>query len=291
MILESLAYGGVDRLSDGEWRLHSRFTQAINYSHADGTLLTFIRYGKGVAPAGVVLSTRNFAKIYDAKRWTKRGKTLLGHDASVLLRRRLNLVPQAGSLPVPDLRDHPEKTGLCGPLCQLDADAIAFRLLLSGLTQWKSGTSPSWAGLIGMGPGLTPGGDDMLTGALAVLHASHFSPQLLACPFLPSADQLMMLTTSVSCSYLNSARYGEFSTPVLHLLRCLQAGRDPHSAIRRLVLMGHTSGADIVAGMVITLRWLKIRKERGGHARSGNSANIYTGRGDRELLASGRVTP
>ena len=142
-----------------------------------------------------------------------------------------------------------------------------------------------------MGPGLTPGGDDMLTGALAVLHASHFSTQLQACPFLPSADQLMTLTTSVSCSYLNSARYGEFSTPVLHLLRCLQAGRDPHRAIRRLVLMGHTSGADIVAGMVITLRWLQIRKERRGHARSGNSADIYSGCGDREFFAGGRFSP
>lgn len=291
MILESMAYGGVERLSDGEWHLHSRFTQAINYVHADGTLMTFIRYGKGVAPAGVLLSTRNFAKVYDAKRWTKRGKTLLGHDASILLRRRLNLAPQRGAMPVPDLRDYPEQTGLCGPLCQLDVGAIAFRLLLDGLAQWKSGNSPSWTGLIGMGPGLTPGGDDMLTGALAVLHASHFFPQLQACPFLPSADQLMTLTTSVSCSYLNSARYGEFSTPVLHLLRCLQAGRDPHTAIRRLLLMGHTSGADIVAGMVITLRWLQIRKERREHARSGNSADIYTGRGDRKFFASSRFTP
>lgn len=291
MILESMAYGGVERLSDGEWHLHSRFTQAINYVHADGTLMTFIRYGKGVAPAGVLLSTRNFAKVYDAKRWTKRGKTLLGHDASILLRRRLNLAPQRGTMPVPDLRDYPEKTGLCGPLCQLDAGAVAFRLLLDGLAQWKSGNPPSWTGLIGMGPGLTPGGDDMLTGSLAVLHASHFFPQLQACPFLPSADQLMTLTTSISCSYLNSARNGEFSTPVLHLLRCLQAGRDPHTAIRRLVLMGHTSGADIVAGMVITLRWLQIRKERREHARSGNSADIYTGRGDREFFASSRFTP
>lgn len=291
MIVQSLACGGVDRLSDGEWRLHSRFTQAINYSHADGALLTFIRYGKGVAPAGVLLSTSNFAKVYDAQRWTKRGKILLGHDASVLLRRPLNLTPQSGRMPVPDLRNYPEKTGLCGPLRQLDAGAIAFRLLLDGLTQWESGTPPSWAGLIGMGPGLTPGGDDMLTGALAVLHASHFSTQLQACPFLPSADQLMTLTTSVSCSYLNSARYGEFSTPVLHLLRCLQVGRDPHRAIRRLVLMGHTSGADIVAGMVITLRWLQIRKERRGHARSGNSADIYSGCGDREFFAGGRFSP
>ncbi|WP_333853905.1 DUF2877 domain-containing protein [Leclercia sp.] len=291
MIVQSLAYGGVDRLSDGEWNLHSRFTHAINYSHADGTLLTFIRYGKGVAPAGVLLSTRNFAKVYDAQRWIKQGKTLVGHEASVSLRRRLNLIPQNGVMSVPDLLGYTEQTGLCGPLCRLQTDAIAAGLLQEGLMQWKRGTPPSWTGLIGMGPGLTPGGDDMLTGALAVLYASHFSLQLQACPFLPSADQLTTLTTSVSCSYLNSARYGEFSTPVLHLLRCLQAGRDPHRAIRRLVLMGHTSGADIVAGMVITLRWLQTRKKRRRHARSGNSADIYTGSGDRQFLASGRFTP
>lgn len=291
MIVQSLAYGGVDRLSDGEWHLHSRFTHAINYSHADGTLLTFIRYGKGVAPAGVVLSTRNFANLYDAQRWRKQGKILVGYDASVSLRRCLNLTPQTGMMPVPDLQGYTEKTGLCGPLCRLQPDAIAVGLLHEGLAQWESGMPPSWAGLIGMGPGLTPSGDDMLTGALAVLYASHFTPQLQSCPFLPSADQLIMLTTSVSCSYLNSARDGEFSTPVLHLLRCLQTGRDPHRAIRRLVLMGHTSGADIVAGMVITLRWLKTGKKRRGHARSGNSADIYTGSRDREFLAGGHFTP
>jgi hypothetical protein len=291
MIVHSLAYGGIERLSEGAWCLHSRFTHAINFSHADGTLMTFIRFGKGVAPAGIVLSTRDFEKVYGTQRWIKQGHSLTGNGVFIRLRRRLWLNPKTGDMQVPDLVQYPEHTGLCGPLCRLQTDASASRLLLAGLTQWESGTSPSWAGLIGMGPGLTPSGDDMLTGALAVLHASHFLLQLQGCPFLPSADQLTALTTSVSCSYLNSARCGEFSTPVLHLLRCLQTGRDPHRAVRRLVLTGHTSGADIVAGIVITLRWLQTSDLRRGHARSGNSAYIYTGSRDREFLASGCFTP
>lgn len=287
MIIQSLAYAGFDRLKEGEWHLHSRFTHAINFSQADGTLLTFIRHGKGAAPAGVLLSRRDFIRIQAVTCWIKQRNTLQGEGFIIHLRRQLTLRPVLGSLSLPDLAPYAQHTGLCGVVRQIPPEACASQLLLAGLDSWDKGTQPDWHRLLGWGPGLTPSGDDMLIGALAVLHASHFAPQLLHHPFLPSADQLIMLTTSVSCSYLNSARGGEFSTPVLNVLRRLQCGRNPHRAIQRLLRTGHTSGADILAGMILTLRWLQARDLRRGYARSGNSTHLHTRSGDRKFLASG----
>jgi hypothetical protein len=285
--MQSLAYAGLDRLNEGEWRLHSRFTHAINFSQADGTLMTFIPHGKGAVPAGVTLSTRDFARVQDVTRWVKLRGTLHGENIMIHLRRKLTLRPASGRLFAPDLAAYSEHTGLCGSLREICAQAHASQLLLTGLELWSRGTMPEWHDLLGRGPGLTPSGDDMLVGALAVLQTSHFAPQLSHRPFLPPNDQLITLTTSVSCSYLNSARGGEFSTPVLCVLRRLQRRGDPHRAIRRLLLTGHTSGADMLAGMVLTLRWLQASDLRREYARSGNSTHIYTRSRDREFLASG----
>lgn len=145
--------------------------------------------------------------------------------------------------------------------------------IVAGLERWANGIAPDWRWLIGRGPGLTPSGDDMLTGMLAVFIAAGIPVHL----FLPPADQLAQLTTSVSCSYLNSARVGEFSTPVLGVMRSLQTGRDAGHALRRLLTVGHTSGADMVLGIALAQRWLLMADSRGKHARSGNNTYIYSG--------------
>lgn len=60
-IINPLACAGLYRLPDGEWSLHSRFSQAINFCHSGGELLTLFRYGKGMGPTGVLLSTAQFS--------------------------------------------------------------------------------------------------------------------------------------------------------------------------------------------------------------------------------------
>lgn len=280
----AMASAGLDRLDEGQWTLHSRFTQAVNFSHASGALLTFHRYGKGMGPAGILLSTRDFARLATVTAFEKQGQTLLIDGMPLSARRVLTLTIRPARLVLPDLSSFCAVSGLCGPLHQLSLDASPCQSLLQGLQRWSCGEKPDWLSLTGLGPGLTPSGDDMLVGAMAMLFASQFSLHIQQHPFLPSADQLALLTTSVSCSYLNSARVGAFSSPVLRVVRHLQHGRDPLPAIRRLLAVGHTSGADMLVGMVVALKWLQMSPRRSRHARSGNDSYIYPGSGNREFF-------
>ncbi|WP_072170913.1 DUF2877 domain-containing protein [Trabulsiella odontotermitis] len=280
----AMASAGLDRLAEGQWTLHSRFTQAVNFSHASGALLTFYRYGKGMGPVGILLSTHDFARLSMVTAFEKQGQTLFINGMPLSARRVLTLTITPGCLVLPDLSSFCAVSGLCGPLHQLSLNAPPCQSLLQGLQRWSCGEKPDWLALTGLGPGLTPSGDDMLVGAMAVLFASQFSSYIQQHPFLPSADQLALLTTSVSCSYLNSARVGAFSSPVLRVVRHLQHGRDPLPAIRRLLAVGHTSGADMLVGMVVALKWLQMSPRRSRHARSGNDSYIYSGSGDRELF-------
>lgn len=272
-ILNALACTGLYRLPDGEWTLHSRFSQAINFSHANGELLTLYRYGKGVGPTGVLLSRTQFSCLTAVSQLYKTGSLLSGQGLTLRPQRSLRLQLNPIAIAPLDLSSCSQQTGLGSLLNQPLTTLDCYQDIIAGLECWKSGVAPDWRWLIGRGPGLTPSGDDMLTGMLAVFIAVGMPVQL----FLPPADQLARLTTSVSCSYLNSARVGEFSTPVLGVMRSLQSGRDAGRALRRLLTVGHTSGADTVLGIALAQRWLQRADSRGMHARSGNNTHIYSG--------------
>lgn len=272
-ILNALACAGLYRLPDGEWTLHSRFSQAINFSHANGELLTLYRYGKGMGPTGVLLSRTPFSRLTTVSRLCKTGDRLSGQGVTLRPQRQLRLQLDPVAIAPLDLSSCVQQTGLGSTLNQPLNTLSCYSAIVAELECWKNGTAPDWRWLIGRGPGLTPSGDDMLTGMLAVFIAAGRPVHL----FLPPADQLALLTTSVSCSYLNSARLGEFSTPVLGVIRCLQTGRNTGHALRRLLTVGHTSGADTVLGMALAQHWLQMADSRGMHARSGNNTHIYSG--------------
>ncbi|MDM2734669.1 DUF2877 domain-containing protein [Citrobacter sp. Ct235] len=273
LILNALACAGLYRLPDGEWTLHSRFSQAINFSHANGELLTLYRYGKGMGPTGMLLSHTQFSRLTAVSRLYKTGNLLSGQGVTLRSQRQLRLqLNPADSTPV-GLSRCGQQSGLCGALNQPLNGIPFYSEIMAALACWHHGGEPDWRWLIGRGPGLTPSGDDMLTGMLAVFIAAGIPVHL----FLPSIDQLALLTTSVSCSYLNSARLGEFSTPVLGVMRSLQTGRNTDRALGRLLAVGHTSGADTVLGIALAQHWLQMADSRGMHARSGNNTHIYSG--------------
>lgn len=286
-IINPLACAGLYRLPDGEWSLHSRFSQAINFCHSGGELLTLFRYGKGMGPTGVLLSTAQFSRVAHVERLIKQGNTLWGQGIMLDPRRILRVSLSSAAVAPVDLSFCTQRSGFSGALNQPLMAMQHYPEIIKQLACWHHGMMPDWRWLIGCGPGLTPSGDDMLTGMLAVLYAAGFSVRLGH--FLPPADQLAQLTTSVSCSYLNSARMGEFSIPVLKVMRRLQSGRDPQPAIQRLLAVGHTSGADTLLGIAIAQRWLQMVDSRGRHARSGNNTHIYSGCGDGELFPRGQL--
>ncbi|NUL58944.1 DUF2877 domain-containing protein [Brevibacterium luteolum] len=124
---------------------------------------------------------------------------------------------------------------------------------VSGCRRGDEALTERVAALIGRGPGLTPSGDDVLSGiALALRWQSAWSAlaqlQAALTPQLAS-------TTAISASLLEAALDGWCTTPVTRALAAAQAGDLPAFA-EHLGAIGHTSGYDLGAGVVATCRAL-----------------------------------
>ena len=106
--------------------------------------------------------------------------------------------------------------------------------------------------LIGLGPGLTPSGDDALGGIEAALHALGHP----VAGFLSTAlDDVGERTTDVSAALLRHAARGEFTERVHRLLAALlgdDAAAIPE-AIERAVAWGASSGMDCLIGVLAGL--------------------------------------
>ncbi|MEA2826356.1 MAG: hypothetical protein QOG43_795 [Actinomycetota bacterium] len=103
----------------------------------------------------------------------------------------------------------------------------------------------------GLGPGLTPAGDDTLAGILLVARA--MGGEAVEEELLTVARAAT--TTSVSRGLLDWAARGQAVEPVHDLLAALAAGDMPKAAIHLSVLgrLGHTSGADLAYGLRLGL--------------------------------------
>lgn len=108
--------------------------------------------------------------------------------------------------------------------------------------------------LAGLGAGLTPAGDDFLLG---VIYASWvITPPQRAAPIVKAiATTAAPLTTPLSAAWLNAAARGEASCRWHSFLDSLISGDS--AAVKKSALdilaIGHTSGADALAGFITVL--------------------------------------
>jgi Protein of unknown function (DUF2877) len=105
-------------------------------------------------------------------------------------------------------------------------------------------------GLIGLGPGLTPSGDDVLAGALLGLHACgqrSLAGQLGA----HVATASIVGTSPLSAAFLHCAIAGETSAPLHQALSTALTNADWRAALDSLDRIGHTSGWDHLAGFLL----------------------------------------
>jgi hypothetical protein len=104
--------------------------------------------------------------------------------------------------------------------------------------------------LAGLGPGLTPAGDDFLAGAMLWAWLAHPTPQEF-CQALVSAAAPR--TTALSAAFLRAAGHGECSAAwhaLFEQLAAPEAGPAGSQAVARVLSYGHTSGADALAGFL-----------------------------------------
>ena len=141
------------------------------------------------------------------------------------------------------------------PLDRADASA---RLVVRACARGDAaGAATAAADLLGLGPGLTPAGDDFVGG---VFFARRLLAQVEAAPTEPwrkAADRIRARagdrTHRISATLLGDLLDGAGYAPLHDLATALATARPPHVALdaaRRLVRIGHSSGWDMLAGFI-----------------------------------------
>jgi hypothetical protein len=113
--------------------------------------------------------------------------------------------------------------------------------------------------LVGLGPGLTPSGDDLLGGLLVALHYLGFSPiaDELSRAILPLPPEA---TNIISAQLLRCAARGHASSALFEALDAIMTARDLDQRLDVIHAIGHTSGWDSLAGAALAcLAVLRLR--------------------------------
>lgn len=140
-----------------------------------------------------------------------------------------------------------------GPLDDLQG---ALRPSLDGDT-WRAEAVQAATLLVGLGPGFTPSGDDVLGGLLLAL-TSAGRIGLRDALWQALEPELDALTVPASAMHLSAAADGMAGEPV-HLLLNAILRDDVESLpahLQRVAAIGHTSGWDCLAGLVMGLEAL-----------------------------------
>lgn len=120
-------------------------------------------------------------------------------------------------------------------------------------------------GLIGLGAGLTPSGDDVLVGLMAGFEINKTLFHQRLTNQISNLRSLVLShigkTNRISRKYLRYAAYGYFSTDILDLLKSIgnkESQAVIRNAVQKVVMAGHTSGADTLMGIATALEILLI---------------------------------
>lgn len=124
----------------------------------------------------------------------------------------------------------------------------ALRRWLASVLRGIAAPLPAIGALIGLGPGLTPSGDDFLCGTMAALH--YFGRGDVASRLAAIVAPRLAETNLISAAYLRCASAGEASSVLFEVLGCLPAADTALLAqhLDAVDRVGHTSGWDCLAG-------------------------------------------
>jgi hypothetical protein len=258
-------------------RVHSVFARVVNVIVPDGTLLTLASRRVDDAPDTLVVDLRSFDGTGVAV-----GAPVVAHDRVLAVGRNLAIrfagaspwVPLLPWYPAHDallrrnfeaLREHvagfdadPDRSASLQSSAVATAAAVRLAQHATALGRALARADVEAAraegeALVGLGPGLTPSGDDLLLGLFAVLNL----PGGPCEPFRDLGRQIVARaaerTHAISLCALRAAAEGRVRARVVALLSALIAGEREATlaALRAVLAIGSTSGRDIVAGIVL----------------------------------------
>jgi hypothetical protein len=142
------------------------------------------------------------------------------------------------------------------PRSTTSVEVTTARLLAQGAhslmaaVERRSGLAAAAQQLAGLGPGLTPAGDDYVLGAMAALWLLGERDPLPA-----MAAACATRTTLLSGAFLRAAAQGQFTEGWHHLAHALDRQDEPGSrrAVRHIAAFGASSGRDSLAGFARVL--------------------------------------
>ena len=131
------------------------------------------------------------------------------------------------------------------------------RLAIGGATSDAVATVQALAPLVGLGPGLTPSGDDFIVGYLAALwcRAAHdANVRSLLDALAPALHRLATHTNLISRQFILNAATGQFSERLVDVARAIaQPELDIRIRTAYALRTGHSSGADSLVGLLFGL--------------------------------------
>jgi hypothetical protein len=154
----------------------------------------------------------------------------------------------AESLARPQARPHRAQSGIARMAHALRTDDIEMAGQLARQAAEE---------LAGLGPGLTPSGDDVLAGVLTAL--ALLAPSRAAIIGEQIIEAAHRRTTRISEAYLDAAAAGEAGEAWHRLAAVLNATLDPAgspalaAAVRQIMSFGETSGSDMLAGFALAM--------------------------------------
>jgi hypothetical protein len=246
-------------------RVHSVFERAVNLAWHDGGLLTLQAPGPLAAPFAAALARMPGADaLYPGLTVRRRGDALAMGGLGVRWR--------GATLADTAARESPDgppsalavlmhgslgqsAAALAGPTGQRARARLAEGLRLCRVETFLGGVS----GLIGLGEGLTPAGDDCVVGALAVIQ--RFDRRwLTAHPEIQDAVRRLAWTgtTVIAREFILHALAGHFAESIVDLVGAKSAQAARRGA-GRLLGAGATSGADTLLGIRLALGALWAR--------------------------------
>lgn len=123
----------------------------------------------------------------------------------------------------------------------------------------KTAPVPAIKSLLGLGPGLTPSGDDFLIGMMLVLHTVGEKDLFLKLAKIVK-NFASLQTSSISNAHLSAMTDSAQANCLLHeLLFALQGKKSIKQALIRAENFGHSSGKDAIAGIITALFSLRKR--------------------------------
>lgn len=143
-----------------------------------------------------------------------------------------------------------------------EVENVLHQFLITGSSLLKEGleennekkVNEGIAKLVGLGHGLTPSGDDLLTGVSLVLNSSNYPNQEMTQLFNQQLTSRLSKTNLISQNQLRLSMNGKALAPTITFINALFEGKEIEElmvSMKEILTIGSSSGSDILSGVFL----------------------------------------